>query len=105
MFRVAAKWIMKSVKLSYNFINVKRYCGIQKVLITITKLREDTWKDIGNEMKMPVQDLKKKMTTLLASYRREKSRIKKSHITGSGTYIFIKLLVGLYHLSVNMLIQ
>ncbi|XP_021941598.1 uncharacterized protein LOC110840689 isoform X2 [Zootermopsis nevadensis] len=29
------------------------------------------------------EDLKKKMTTLLASYRREKSRIKKSHLTGS----------------------
>jgi hypothetical protein len=26
--------------------------------------REDAWKDIGDEMKMPVQDLKKKMTTL-----------------------------------------
>ncbi|KDR02897.1 hypothetical protein L798_04565 [Zootermopsis nevadensis] len=46
--------------------------------------REDAWKDIGDQMKMPVQDLKK-MTTLLASYRREKFRIKMSHITGSGT--------------------
>jgi hypothetical protein len=45
---------------------------------------------------MPVQDLKKKMTTLLASYRKEKSRVKKSHITGSGTNIFIKLLVLCY---------
>ncbi|PNF25029.1 hypothetical protein B7P43_G06984 [Cryptotermes secundus] len=46
-------------------------------------IREEAWKDVGDEMKMPVQDLKKKMTTLLASYRKEKSRIKKSHITGS----------------------
>ncbi|PNF25136.1 hypothetical protein B7P43_G01993 [Cryptotermes secundus] len=48
-------------------------------------IREDAWKDIGDEMKMPVQDLKKRMTSLLASYRREKSRIKKSHITAAGT--------------------
>jgi hypothetical protein len=33
------------------------------------------------------------MTTLLASYRREKSRIKKAHIAGSGTYIIITLIV------------
>jgi hypothetical protein len=53
-------------------------------------IRENAWKDIGDEMKVSVQDLKKKMTTLLASYRGEKSRIKKS-----GTNIFIELLV--YH--------
>ncbi|PNF29987.1 hypothetical protein B7P43_G06964, partial [Cryptotermes secundus] len=46
-------------------------------------IREDAWKDKGDEMKMAVQDLKNKMTTLLASYRREKSRIKESHITGT----------------------
>jgi hypothetical protein len=57
--------------------------------------REGALKHIGDEMRMPVQDLKEKMTTLLASYRREKSRIKKSHVTGSGTNILIKLLV--YH--------
>jgi hypothetical protein len=34
----AAKWRMKSVSLSYSFINLKRYCGIQKVLITITEV-------------------------------------------------------------------
>lgn len=56
-------------------------------------MRKDAWKYIGDEMKMPVQDLKKKMTTLMAAYRREKSRIKKSRITGSGTYIFLTLLV------------
>lgn len=47
-------------------------------------LREDAWKDISGTMKIPVAELKKKMTSLLACYRREKSRIKQSHITGSG---------------------
>jgi ribosomal protein S18 len=47
-------------------------------------IREDARKDMGDKIKMPVQDLKKK-TTLLASYRREKWRIKKSHITGPCT--------------------
>lgn len=42
---------------------------------------EDSWKETGDEMKIPVQDLKRKMTTLLTSYRREKFRIKKSQIT------------------------
>jgi hypothetical protein len=57
-------------------------------------VHEDAWKDIGDELKMSVQDLKN-MTSLLASYRREKSRIKKSHINGPGTNIFIKLLLVL----------
>jgi hypothetical protein len=34
----AAKWRMKSVWFSYSFINLKRYCEIQKVLIKITKV-------------------------------------------------------------------
>ena len=60
--------------LAMSFINIKRHCGIQKVLITTKKsIREDAWKDVGDEMKMPVQDLKNQMTTLLALFRREKS--------------------------------
>jgi hypothetical protein len=35
---IAAKWRIKSVLLSYSFINLNRYCGIQKVLITMTKV-------------------------------------------------------------------
>lgn len=53
-------------------------------------LREDAWKAISNEMKIPVGLLKKKMTTLLASNRKERSKIKKSLVTGSGM-IFIYL--------------
>lgn len=49
-------------------------------------VREDAWKEISSVMNIPVFELKKKMTTLLASYRREKSRIAKSLITGSGKY-------------------
>ena len=45
-------------------------------------MREDAWKDISDEMKMPVEDLKK-TTILLASYRREKYQIKKYHVTGN----------------------
>ncbi|KAF5307554.1 hypothetical protein FQR65_LT18401 [Abscondita terminalis] len=46
--------------------------------------REDSWKQIAAEMQCPVGELKKKMESLLGSYRREKSREKKSRITGSG---------------------
>ncbi|KAF9406810.1 hypothetical protein HW555_012949 [Spodoptera exigua] len=47
-------------------------------------LREDAWREISSEMGVPVPELKKKMTVLLSSYRREKRRISKSQITGSG---------------------
>lgn len=49
-------------------------------------LREDAWRKISQEMNLPIADLKKKMDSLLGSYRREKSREKKSRITGSGIY-------------------
>ncbi|CAF4890325.1 unnamed protein product [Pieris macdunnoughi] len=47
-------------------------------------LREDAWRKISQEMNLPIAELKKKMDSLLGSYRREKSREKKSRITGSG---------------------
>ncbi|CAK1600763.1 unnamed protein product [Parnassius mnemosyne] len=47
-------------------------------------LREDAWREISAEMGVSVPELKKKMTVLLSSYRREKWRISKSQITGSG---------------------
>ncbi|XP_050537520.1 uncharacterized protein LOC126903409 [Daktulosphaira vitifoliae] len=49
-------------------------------------MREDACNEISSVMSIPVPELKKKMTTLQASYRREKSRIAKSLITGSGTH-------------------
>ncbi|KAL4105069.1 hypothetical protein QTP88_020344 [Uroleucon formosanum] len=49
-------------------------------------VREDAWNEISSLMNLPVAELKKKMTTLQASYRREKSRVAKSLITGSGTH-------------------
>ena len=39
--------------------------------------REDAWKTISNEMQIPVCELKRKMTALMGSYRREKSRRKR----------------------------
>lgn len=47
-------------------------------------LREDAWREIGRVMNMSVQELKKKMESLMGSYRRERSREKQSRITGSG---------------------
>ncbi|KAG8273161.1 hypothetical protein J6590_027496 [Homalodisca vitripennis] len=44
--------------------------------------REDLWREISQSMNVSVKDLKKKMT-LLESYRRERSREKKSQVTGS----------------------
>lgn len=52
-------------------------------------LREDAWREISCDMGVPVPELKKKMTVLLSSYRREKWRISKSQITGSGNYTLI----------------
>lgn len=46
--------------------------------------REDVWREISLSMNVPVKELKKKMTSLLGSYRREKSREKKSLLRRSG---------------------
>jgi len=40
-------------------------------------------------MNLPVAELKKKMTTLQVTYRREKYRVAKSLITGSGKYCIL----------------
>lgn len=55
--------------------------------------REDCWRKISNEMKLPVPELKKKLDSLTGSYRREKSKQRKSYITGSGKDSFIYLII------------
>lgn len=40
--------------------------------------REDSWREISTKLQCPVSELKKKMESLLGSYRREKSREKKA---------------------------
>jgi hypothetical protein len=59
--------------------------------------REDSWRQISAQMNMSVKEVKKKMDSLCGSYRREKSREKKSRITGSGMYFYYyyKLLFNL----------
>ncbi|KPJ10492.1 hypothetical protein RR48_09626 [Papilio machaon] len=47
-------------------------------------LRLQTWVEISKQLDVPIPELKKKMTVLLASYRREKSRIVKSLSSGKG---------------------
>ncbi|KAJ0169392.1 hypothetical protein K1T71_014979 [Dendrolimus kikuchii] len=48
------------------------------------QLKEDSWKIISKEMNLPISEVKKKITSLCGSFRREKSRHKKSLVTGSG---------------------
>lgn len=50
--------------------------------------REDSWRQISTQINMPVKELKKKMESLCGSYRRKKSREKKSRITGSGMHFY-----------------
>ncbi|XP_049773820.1 uncharacterized protein LOC126161786 isoform X1 [Schistocerca cancellata] len=49
----------------------------------VKSVREQAWKEISDEMKMPLHLLKRKMTILLASYRSERYRMKKSRNSGS----------------------
>ncbi|KAL3278596.1 hypothetical protein HHI36_016139 [Cryptolaemus montrouzieri] len=51
-------------------------------------LREDAWSSITREMDIPTTELKKKMVSLLGSYRREKSREKKSRTTDSDRDVY-----------------
>ncbi|GBP42632.1 hypothetical protein EVAR_87183_1 [Eumeta japonica] len=46
--------------------------------------REDSWRQISAQINMPVKEVKNKMVSFCGSYRREKSKEKKSRITGSG---------------------
>ncbi|XP_030762990.1 uncharacterized protein LOC115887665 [Sitophilus oryzae] len=48
--------------------------------------REAVWNEISRNTNVPAKELKRKMTSLLGSYRREKSREKKSRINGLGVY-------------------
>lgn len=64
------------------------------------QLKEDSWKIISKEMKLPISEVKKKITSLCGSFRREKSRHKKSLVTGSGknSLVFENLLYISCHL-------
>ena len=49
--------------------------------------REDMWKEISTKLNIPAKELKAKMTSLMGSFRRERSRERKSFVTGSGMYL------------------
>ncbi|CAH0591441.1 unnamed protein product [Chrysodeixis includens] len=50
----------------------------------LNKNQRDSWRQISAQINMTVKGVKNKMVSLCGSYRREKSREKKSRITGSG---------------------
>ncbi|XP_076276156.1 uncharacterized protein LOC143207035 [Lasioglossum baleicum] len=47
-------------------------------------IRENSWREISSILNLPVAELKNKMKSLMGTYRRERSRQKKSLITRSG---------------------
>ena len=49
--------------------------------------KHDAWEEIATAMGTVPEECKKKMTSLLSSYRREKGRIRKSRGTGKGMYV------------------
>jgi hypothetical protein len=53
--------------------------------------KSDAWRDIAMSVGCPEDECKKKIISLLSSYRREKSREKKSTGTGKGK-LFIVLI-------------
>lgn len=53
------------------------------------KERQLAWVDIANTLNFPVGEVKRKMCSLLGSYRCEKSREKKSQALGKGMVIFL----------------
>lgn len=53
-------------------------------------LRNDAWSDIATQLDKSVESCKKKMTSVLAALRREKSKMKKSMGTGKGELSFYK---------------
>lgn len=55
--------------------------------------KSDAWDDLAKEMKITPDECRKKITSLNASFRREKMKTKNSQRTGTGTYktIFINI--------------
>ncbi|XP_076656033.1 uncharacterized protein LOC143360788 isoform X2 [Halictus rubicundus] len=47
-------------------------------------IRENSWREISSILNLPVAELKNKMKSLMGTYRRERSRQKKSLITRAG---------------------
>lgn len=47
-------------------------------------LKEDAWREISVEINKNAEQCKKKMICLLASYRREKTKVRKGKGTGTG---------------------
>lgn len=45
------------------------------------------WKEIAHTLKRDVEDCKNKMISLLASYRRERSKVKKSLDSGKSNFL------------------
>ncbi|KAJ8714996.1 hypothetical protein PYW08_004977 [Mythimna loreyi] len=54
-------------------------------------LRQDAWKAISNELNIPIGELKKKMTTLLATNRKERSNNFFIHHLGFRLFLFFYL--------------
>lgn len=67
--------------------------------------KHDGWQELAVEFETTQEECKRKMTSLLASLRREKSKISKSSSTGKGKFFFklisIKFRLFLY-LSCNL---
>lgn len=47
-------------------------------------MKHDAWEELASEMKISLDDCKQKIMSLQSSFRRERSKIKKSHGTGTG---------------------
>lgn len=57
--------------------------------------KHDAWVKISDEMQLPKDEVKKKMESILASFRREKGKGKKSIGTGKGKPLRIPNLITL----------
>nr|CAH7734496.1 unnamed protein product [Callosobruchus chinensis] len=59
---------------------------------------EDAWRDISISMEIDVEEIKKKMTSLLGSFRRERSKEKISSVLHFSRFLYLSLsLLWRYH--------
>lgn len=52
-------------------------------------LKQEAWETIAASMQLDVQEVKQKMNSLLGSFRREKSKMRKNRETFNGTYGYL----------------
>lgn len=66
--------------------------------------RNDEWNDIAAEMDQPIDELKEKWASLQSIYRKYRSKLNRSMVTGSGMYFLSESNNNMFMMDISYLI-